>query len=85
MLNAIAAIGVGLVLLAFAIPMLLFAVSLFVFLLIRLAGNVYHMDVRAAVGSLLTMGVIYPFAYIFGSGAFNLASDIINGFIGRFT
>lgn len=76
------AVFVGLFLLAFSISMMAFAIAIEALLICRLAMTLKHWD--RFLGSVLTAAIMGPFAYMFGMGAYQLASKVIDGFIVRF-
>lgn len=79
-----AAIFVAIILLAFAIPVLTFALSIGALLVTRLVGDLYHRSWRNLPATVLSCAVMGGFAYLFGSGAYQLGSHVIDGLILRF-
>lgn len=75
---------VGAILLIFSIAMLSFAICIGALLVVRIAGDVYHLRWKSMPATAGTAALIGMFAYLFGSGAYNLASQIIDGFVARF-
>lgn len=69
-------------LLLFSVTMLVFAVALEVFLVLRLLSSLNNWE--RFVGSVGWGLVLGPFAYLFGSGAYKLMVDVYTGFVGRF-
>ncbi len=76
------ALFVGTFVLIFAIPVLAFAICIEVMILWRLVMTLTRPAKLA--GGLFTAAILGPFAYMFGYGAYQLSSAVINGFISRF-
>lgn len=75
---------VSTILLLFAIPVLSFALGIGGLLLARLGCNIWHREWARLPMTLITCAIVGSFAYLFGNGAFLIASDVIDGLIGRF-
>lgn len=79
-----AALLVALILLAFTIPVLTFALGIGALLVTRLVGDVYHRSWRNLPATVLSCAIMGGFAYMFGSGAYRVGSSVIDGLILRF-
>ena len=78
------AVFVGLFLILFCIPVLAFAAGIIILLAVRLVHDIVAWRWESLIGTVATCAVMGMFAYLFGSGAYRLAADVIDGLIGRF-
>jgi hypothetical protein len=78
------ALFVGFFLLVFCIPVVAFAMGTIGLLFMRLVHDIVEWRWASLPGTIGCCAVVGMFAYLFGSGAFMLAADVIDGLIGRF-
>jgi len=78
------ALFVAIVLLSFSIPMLAFAIGIWVRLSIELYQDISHGAWASLPVTLLTCVVMGGFSYLFGVGAYKVGSNVIDGLIYRF-
>lgn len=74
----------ALFLLMFSIPVAAIAVAVWIRLVVYLLIDLYEMNFEQLIGDVLAILFLGSFATMFGWGAFEMGSTIIDGLIGRY-
>lgn len=75
---------IALLLLCFAVPGLSMALAIVGMLVLRVLEDVYKMRFQQFIGGVITLVVGGAFVSMFGYGAYEFGSQVIDGLIGRY-